>query len=266
MVSVTAMSSIFVDIFDASGEIWPGGEALNFAAVISQYNHISTSLLGAIGDDIYGERILSSMKSKPIDQTCIHIVSGGETASNRIYLTPDGDRYFKCDSLNCGVYLEFQLSEIDIEKLKMSDLVFINFSSPNFNHVLELKKQFGFDLAVDFSVFRDFTTMERLASFIDFFFISGEEDILPIFNEWSKKYKGIFNITLAEKGSVSYQYGKEYRVKAVPVNKVIDTTGCGDSYHAGFIGSYTKNGDILSAMEEGSKIASNTLTFLGGFK
>ena len=63
---------------------------------------------------------------------------------------------------------------------------------------------------------------------------------------------------------MTYHHGKEYRVSAVPVDKVIDTTGCGDSYHAGFVCSYVK-GNILAAMHEGSRVASETLSHVGGF-
>ena len=48
-------------------------------------------------------------------------------------------------------------------------------------------------------------------------------------------------------------------------NNVIDTTGCGDSYHAGFLCSYLRDRDIINAMNEGSRVASKTLSHIGGF-
>lgn len=45
-----------------------------------------------------------------------------------------------------------------------------------------------------------------------------------------RKYDGIFNATLAEKGSVTFYSGKEYYATAIPVEKIVDTTGCDDSY------------------------------------
>ena len=107
--------------------------------------------------------------------------------------------------------------------------------------------------------------METVLPFVDFFMISGDDSVLPVAKAWSEKYDGLFNVTLAANGSVTYHHGQEYRVQAVPVKEVIDTTGCGDSYHAGFICSYVKDGDIIAAMNEGSKVASETLAHLGGF-
>lgn len=262
---IVAMTTMCGDIFDATGEIRPGGEALNFAAIASEYPHVEISLVGAIGDDECGREILKSIQNKKIDQSCIHVVAGGTTACNRTYLTEQGDRYYKEDSWNGGVYNTFRLTDKDREKLKEADIVFLNFECTNFDEVLELKRKLGFQLAVDFDVARDLEKLESIAADVDFFFISGEESLLPVFRDWSLKYDGIFNVTLAEKGSVSFQKGQEYRTLAVPVEEIIDTTGCGDSYHSAFICFYVKERDILKAMEEGSRAASETLTHLGGF-
>ena len=100
---------------------------------------------------------------------------------------------------------------------------------------------------------------------IDFFMISGSEELLPKFRELSCKYDCLFNISLAERGSVTYFKGQEFRVQAVKVDTVIDTTGCGDSYHAGFVCSYMLENDIEKAMRVGSEIAAETLKHYGGF-
>ncbi len=64
-------------------------------------------------------------------------------------------------------------------------------------------------LAVDFNVLRDFKKIETIVPYINFFFISGEKSILLQFQKWSEWYDNIFNITLAENGSVTYYMGKE---------------------------------------------------------
>lgn len=47
--------------------------------------------------------------------------------------------------------------------------------------------------------------------------------------------------------ALTYFNGQEYRVQAVKVESIIDTTGCGDSYHAGFVCSYMLENDIKKA-------------------
>lgn len=264
MTELTALTTMCADYFEESGDIVPGGEALNFAAAASAYKNVRVSIIGAIGDDPCGEKILEVITSKGIDKTRLHIVKGGKTACNRIFLTKDGDRYFKDNSWDGGADDEFRLSEQDMEKLALSDIVYTHYWCPNFAKISELKKSCGFKLAVDFDVIRDLDLLEKNAALTDFFFISGEEGMLPFFRGLSEKYPAVFNITLAEKGSVTYQNGSEYRVKAVPVSAVADTTGCGDSYHAGFICEYAESGDIIKAMEEGGRAAAEILSHIGG--
>ncbi len=107
--------------------------------------------------------------------------------------------------------------------------------------------------------------MRKYASDIDFFMISSSEDLLPSFKKMSAEFDGLFNITLAEKGSVTYHKGMSYRVPAVAVETIVDTTGCGDSYHAGFVCEYMLTGDIFKSMNKGSEMASKTLAHYGGF-
>lgn len=265
MINVTAMTCLCADIFDGTDIIRPGGEALNFAAAASVYPHLNLSLIGAVGDDGCGREILYSVSGKPIDTSCVHVIMNGKTASNRTYLTDKGDRYYKSDSWNGGVYQTFKLTEHDVEKLYDSDIVHTNFSCPNFYDILSLKDKCGFMLSVDFDAERNFDSIPHVLDKTDFLFVSADNDLISRLDTMSGKYSGIFTGTLAEKGSVSFHKGKKFTSPAVPVTRIADTTGCGDSYQAGFIGAYTLNGNISEAMTEGSKAASITLSHMGGF-
>ena len=73
----------------------------------------------------------------------------------------------------------------------------------------------------------------------------------------------ILIITDAEKGSYGYYKNEKYFQKAVAPKKIVDTTGCGDAYTAGFIAQYLKSKDIKSSMESGAKYAAEKLTRIG---
>jgi fructoselysine 6-kinase len=264
-IKMTAMSTICADVFAGTNEIRLGGEALNFAMQSCKFPHIKMSIIAGIGDDEIGQLAIRCIEQKGIDRSCIHIIRGGKTASNRIYLTNEGERYFKSDSWDGGVYQNFTLSDIDRKKLSDSDVVFINYYSPNFQEVLNLKDKYNYQMAVDFDIVRNFQELEQIVPKIDYVFFSGDKALLPVLENWSKKYDGIFNATLAEKGSVSYHKGNEYCVKAISVDNIVDTTGCGDSYHAGFLASFVRDKNIILAMSTGSEIASHTLSHIGGF-
>ncbi|WP_294406546.1 PfkB family carbohydrate kinase [uncultured Ruminococcus sp.] len=264
-VKLTALPCICADVFDGTDIIRPGGEALNFAAHASCFKDIDVTLLGIIGKDRYAEVIMDSISDLDIDKEFIRIDERYQTANNMTYLTSDGDRYYKEDSWNGKILDDIILNDTEIRILSESDVVFIHFWASCFYQVVELKKSFGFKLAVDFDVYRDLDVMERLAPYIDFFMISGSEELLPKFRELSDKYSCLFNISLAEKGSVTYYKGNEFKVQAEKVDTIVDTTGCGDSYHAGFVCSYILENDIVKAMKVGSEIAAKTLKHYGGF-
>ena len=238
---------------------------MNFAAHASHFKDIDVTLLGVVGKDKYAEAIMDSISRLDIDKSYIRIDERYQTANNMTYLTTKGDRYYKDDSWNGKILDNIILNDDEIRILSESDVVFVHFWASCFSQVVELKKTSGFKLAVDFDVYRDLTDMERLSPYIDFFMISGSEELLPKFRELSYKYDCLFNISLAERGSVTYFKGQEFRVQAVKVDNVIDTTGCGDSYHAGFVCSYMLEKDIEKAMNLGSEIAAETLKYYGGF-
>ena len=264
-IKLTALPCICADVFYGTEIIRPGGEALNFAVHASHFRDIDVTLLGVVGKDKYAEAIMDSISKFDIDKNHIRIDERYQTANNMTYLTESGDRYYKDDSWNGKILDNLVLNDKEIKILSGSDVVFVHFWASCFSQVIELKKALGFKLAVDFDVYRDFSDMERYAPYVDFFMISGSEELLPKFKELSNKYHCLFNVSLAERGSVTYFNGQEFRVQAVKVENIIDTTGCGDSYHAGFVCSYVLGNNIEKAMNVGSKIAAETLQHYGGF-
>ncbi|MFN4213084.1 MAG: carbohydrate kinase family protein, partial [Microgenomates group bacterium] len=66
-----------------------------------------------------------------------------------------------------------------------------------------------------------------------------------------------------QKGSYAYYQGKVYHQKAYPIKKIVDTTGAGDGYTAGFIAEYFRSKDIKKAMANGAKYAAKILGKIG---
>lgn len=261
---ITTLTCMCVDIFDNT--IMPGGESLNFAATISRLTDAKVYIIGAVGNDSYGKTVLDSIKDFNIDKTHIR-TENGDTASNRTYLTPDGDRYYKDDSWNGGVFSSFALSASDRELLHSSDMVHTTFSGPNFNDVIDCCREKRFPLSVDFDICRDFDTIEKYLDCISLLFISGDEPTLEKAKRLSSKYPNtVFIVTLGENGNTAFSKGTAYHCAAAEVSEVTDTTGCGDSYQAGFIASYLADKNIETAMSKGSQTAAQTLSFIGGFR
>lgn len=73
----------------------------------------------------------------------------------------------------------------------------------------------------------------------------------------------ILIITDAEKGSYGYYKNEKYFQGVVEAKKIVDTTGCGDAYTAGFIAEYLKTKNVKSSMESGAKYAAEKLSRIG---
>lgn len=64
--------------------------------------------------------------------------------------------------------------------------------------------------------------------------------------------------------STESQINKEFHFDALPKNKIIDTTGCGDAFVAGFFYAYLRNEPIERCVGNGVEVALKKITSVGG--
>ncbi len=91
--------------------------------------------------------------------------------------------------------------------------------------------------------------------------------------DWSKPIHSVHShvplpkvliVTMGSKGSSAYDGDKVVHVDAVTPREIVDTTGAGDGYCAGFISGYLKtNGNLEKSMIQGSAYAAKKLSHLG---
>lgn len=70
-------------------------------------------------------------------------------------------------------------------------------------------------------------------------------------------------VTDGAKGSYAYYQGTVYHQTAVKPHTIVDTTGAGDAFSAGFIAEYIRSFDIKKSLEKGSHYASKILSKIG---
>ena len=66
-------------------------------------------------------------------------------------------------------------------------------------------------------------------------------------------------------GSVALGGPDRVAVEAVAVNDVVDTTGAGDSFAAGFLGAFSRHRDVASSLVAGARQAALTVRRFGAF-
>ena len=75
---------------------------------------------------------------------------------------------------------------------------------------------------------------------------------------------GVAALTRSEKGSVILGNGAEHAIAAAPVARVVDATGAGDLYAAGFLYGLTRGLPLPSCGKIGSLCAAEIISHFGG--
>ena len=273
-----AMTCCCVDVFVNTGDLLPGGNALNICAdwaiqkgsILEGANtachEVEIRLIGALGADAYGVAIRNSIAALGIDTSHLHTVAD-VTANHRICIDASGDRYFEPDAWTGGAYESFRISTGDEAFIRESDVAAITFNDPNLPRVLSLRRSSDFRLAVDFQDAWEPAVWEGWLPAVDVFFISGTPEKESLLSTWSAQYpEKVFVATLGAAGSVLYRNGYRHHQEAIPVADVVDTTGCGDAWLAAYLMASEAGRSIPDAMRAGAEAAAVVLGHVGGFK
>ena len=78
-----------------------------------------------------------------------------------------------------------------------------------------------------------------------------------------KEINKLIIITRSDKGSLAIQNNKVINCESIRVDKVLDLTGAGDLFAAGFLKEYLDNSEIKQCLMSGSRIASKVIQKIG---
>lgn len=259
---ITALTSFCVDFFPELDKIYVGGNSLNFATQCKLLGYENTSVIGAIGKDRFGKLIENQLDKLNINRSRLYQINE-PTASNKIFIDEKGDRYFKDDSWNGGAFDKFRLSESDWNSLADSKIVAMPAGASNLKELLKRRNESQL-IVIDFLDYLGIDFIKEHIDNIDIVFLSGKEEMLDELQELSSQKRKLIVSTLGAKGSVAFFKNKRYYQKAIEVDEIIDTTGCGDAFQAAFSIEWLKTKDIEKSLKEGSIAASKVLNFVGG--
>lgn len=90
-----------------------------------------------------------------------------------------------------------------------------------------------------------------------------ELEAAPAALDWALRHVAVAAVTEHEKGAHVADAAGRHHIPALPVTRVVDTTGAGDAFASGFLGSLALGRPVAEAGRKGAELAANVLVHFG---
>ena len=242
------------------GEALVGGNAINVAVQLAKLGH-DISYFGAVGPDVDGRRTRAALIENGVGVAHMQ-ERPGKTAHTDIEVLPSGERVFLFEDF--GVCAGYRPSDADLAALKTMDHVHIGWLDDG-GALRRALAAAGVCVSQDISVNADPTNL-GVDGLTIAFGSAGEDNaaVEAMIDRFLAAGVRVAVVTRGSKGSVAATL--EDRAEAgIRQVDVVDTTGAGDSFIAGFLSAYVGGGSLQEAVEAGRDRAALTCGHVGGF-
>ncbi|MHC1565012.1 MAG: carbohydrate kinase family protein [Candidatus Syntropharchaeales archaeon] len=259
-----------IDLVESSG-----GSAANTIVGLSRLG-LACGFIGGVGEDVEGEKILSDLRRDHVDITQIKRVPSKRSGTVIGFIDRRGERTLYVDA---GANDDLTIEDIDIEYLRRARLIhtssFVDKSQLKMQ--IELVKLLKRDVVVSFSpgmlCFKyGFDDLKGLIEDATIIFLNEDElssltglELEDACDLLQGVGHGIIAVTRGKAGSHIAAGDMRINVPAeeIPDHEVLDTTGAGDAYAAGFIYGYLREERPERCGVIGSKVASHCIRGVG---
>jgi sugar/nucleoside kinase (ribokinase family) len=255
-----------------------GGSAANTMVGIASLGGKS-AFIGKVSEDDFGTIFRHDIRAAGVAFDTPASTGGAPTARSLILVTPDGQRTM---NTFLGVSPELSPRDVDPELIAASRILYLEgylFDRPDaqaaFRHAADMAERAGREVALTlsdgFCVERHrIEFLELIRHRVDILF-ANESEIMALysaatFEEAARQAKTdakVAVLTRSAKGSVIFKGDKAVSVPAAPIRQVIDTTGAGDLYAAGFLYGYTNSKPLETCGHLGSLAAGEIISHIG---
>ena len=251
-----------------------GGSVANTMVGLSTLDN-NVGFIGKINDDDLGRKYEESLTKEKVKYCYNKKKENLSTGTCLILITPDSERTM-CTFL--GTAGKISPEDINENDIKQSEIIFLegylwDKGEPQkaFEKALQLSKKSSMTLSDKFCVERHKKEFyELVKNKLDIVF-ANEQEIIELINaksfeeviNFGKNLKKLLIITRAEKGSVAIQ-GQEVTTYEAQKNlNIVDLTGAGDLFAAGFFNGFINKKSIKESLAKGTDMASEIIQKIG---
>jgi len=255
-----------------------GGSVANTVAGFANLGG-TAAYIGKVRADQLGTIFNHDMRSLGVDIRLKAAADGAPTARSHVLITADGQRTMRT---YLGACLELALTDITAETvgapkaMLLEGYVWDIAEGPALaKKAAEIGRANGTTVALSLS--DSFCVERHRESFLDFvrndadIIVADEEEVYALLGtpsidetlEALKDYDNLFAITRSEQGSVIVHKDETVMQAASRVEQIIDTTGAGDAYSAGFLYGWANGKSLRDCARYGTHCATMVIQQLG---
>ena len=251
-----------------------GGSVANSIVGLSKLGN-KVGFIGKVSDDDLGQKYEDGLKKENVDYFYFKKKEALPTGTCLILITPDSERTM-CTFL--GTAGKIDENDVDINSIKKSEITFLegylwDEGKPKsaFDKAIKNSNKVAMSLSDLFCVERHKPHFLNLVkSNLDITF-ANEQEITSLidaknFDEvisFAKQINKIIVITRGERGSIAVTKNDVIECESKKDLKIVDLTGAGDLFAAGFLHGHINNLTISESLEKGTEMSSKIIQKIG---
>ena len=256
-----------------------GGSAANTAVGLASLG-VRAAFIGKVRDDEVGAHFTRDLRASGVHFATAAATDGPATARSYIMVTPDGQR-----SMNTflGACQNLTVDDVDPDLVEGSSITYLEgylWDPPAaklaFTRAAEIAHAAGRRVAITLS---DSFCVDRYRDeFLDLIRRKTVDIVFANAGELQALYKmpdletalaalqqdcGLASVTLGSEGALAVTPGEVRKVSADDITALVDTTGAGDLFAAGFLAGLARGRDLTDCARLGSLAAAEVIQHLG---
>ena len=251
-----------------------GGSVANSIVGMSQLGD-NVSFIGKVNDDDLGHKYIDGLKKENVDYFYNVKKENIPTGTCLILITPDSERTM-CTFL--GIAGQIDDNDINTNAIQNAEITFLegylwDEGGPTkaFEKALSAAKKSAMSLSDPFCVDRHKDSFLNLVkNKLDIIF-ANEKEAMSLINaknfdeviEFGKSLNKLFIVTRSDKGSIAIEGNDVSEAHAKSNLNIVDLTGAGDLFAAGFLHGFTNNKNPHESLRLGTEMASKIIQKIG---